>query len=181
MFGGPILERTPREPYMAVTPWVTRELHLWRMWYVSGLNWLRVGDRYEPVYGIKYAESIDGIAWARQGTLVVPQKHDAEACAHPTVIRRAGKYHMWFCYRDTLDFRDGRGSYRIGYAASPDGVAWLRQDELAGIDVSPMGWDATMLCYPSVIEWNGTLLMFYNGNSFGQSGIGCAVWEGPLP
>jgi len=88
---------------------------------------------------------------------------------------------MWFCYRDTIDFRDGRGSYRIGYASSADGTFWDRHDEIAGIEASPTGWDSTMLCYPSVIEWNGTLLMFYNGNGFGQSDIGAAIWEGSLP
>ncbi|HZR02058.1 MAG TPA: hypothetical protein VFA81_02655 [Burkholderiales bacterium] len=181
MFDGPILDRTSFEPYMAVTPWVVKEEALWRMWYVSGLSWTLVDERYEPVYGIKYAESTDGVQWKRPGVLVIPRKHDREACAHPSVILQAGVYHMWFCYRDTVDFRDGKGSYRIGYASSPDGFTWKRQDHLSGIDVSRDGWDSTMLCYPSVLECDGRLLLFYNGNSFGQSGIGCAVWEGPLP
>ena len=180
MFDGPIVDRSPWEPYMAVTPWVLKEGPLWRMWYVSGLNWTKVGDRFEPVYGIMYAESNDGIQWRRQGVLAIPRKHAREACAHPTVVRWGGRYHMWFCYRDTLDFRDGAGSYRIGYARSNDGIAWERRDDLTGITASESGWDSTMLCYPSVIEWKGTLLMFYNGNSFGQSGIGCAVLEGAL-
>jgi hypothetical protein len=34
-----------------------------------------------------------------------------------------------------------------------------------------------MQCYPYVIEINGSFYMFYNGNSFGQSGIGLAVLE----
>jgi hypothetical protein len=181
MFDGPILERTPYEPYMAVTPWVVREPGLWRMWYVSGLCWKNVHGRYEPVYAIKYAESLDGIAWQRPNLLAITQRHPLEACAHPSVVRRSGKYHMWFCYRDTIDFRDGNGSYRIGYAQSLDGKTWSRDDSVAGIDVGETGWDSTMLCYPSVVEANGELLMFYNGNSFGQTGIGCAVWHGALP
>ena len=181
MYDGPILERTLHEPYMAVTPWVIRLESRWQMWYVSGTGWRLVEGAYEPVYAIKYADSQDGIVWKRENTLAIPQRHPAEACAHPTVLIRAGRYHMWFCYRDSHDFRDGAGSYRIGYASSIDGLAWTRNDALAGIRKSEEGWDAAMLCYPSILEMDGRLLMFYNGNGFGRTGVGCAVWEGDLP
>jgi hypothetical protein len=166
---------------MAVTPWVMREENIWRMWYVSGLSWPKVGDSLEPVYAIKYADSNDGINWRRPNLLAIPQRHAMEAMARPTVIRRGDMYHMWFCYRDSVDFRDGKGSYRIGYAQSMDGIAWQRNDQMAGIETSDVGWDSKMLCYPYVINVDGELVMFYNGNSFGQTGIGCAVWEGYLP
>lgn len=181
LFEGPILDRTPLEPYMAVTPWVMRHDALWQMWYVSGLGWLEVEGLLEPIYGIKYADSEDGINWIRSGNIVIPRRHSAEAIARPTVVRRDGRYHMWYCYRDSVDFRDGKGSYRIGYSFSPDGRIWTRADALAGIEPSPEGWDSTMQCYPYVVELDNHLFLFYNGNSFGQTGIGCAVWEGSLP
>lgn len=180
-FDGPILDRTPDEPYMAVTPWVMQEEDNWRMWYVSGVSWPKIGEFLEPVYVIKYADSCDGIHWRRPNALSVPQRHALEAIARPTVVCRDGIYHMWFCYRDSVDFRDGEGSYRVGYARSIDGHAWERCDRMSGIEVSRSGWDSTMLCYPYVIEADGELVMFYNGNSFGQTGIGYAVWEGSLP
>lgn len=180
-FDGPILERTPYEPYMAVTPWVMRESNIWRMWYVSGLSWQNVGGSVEPVYGIKYADSNDGISWHRPNLLAISQQHVTEAIARPTVIYHREKYHMWFCHRDSLDFRDGKGSYRIGYAYSTDGIVWQRNDKLAGIELSDKGWDSKMQCYPYVIDVDGVPIMFYNGNSFGQTGIGCAIWEGSLP
>jgi hypothetical protein len=85
---------------------------------------------------------------------------------------------MWFCSRDSNDFRDGGGAYRIGYARSPDGVTWERDDAFGGLDVAPEGWDATMTAYPYVVRHADRLLMFYNGNGFGRSGIGYAEWEG---
>lgn len=181
MFDGPILERTPHEPYMAVTPWVIRERDAWKMWYVSGLSWKEINGQREPIYAIKYAHSSDGIEWVRPSVVAVPQHQAEEACAHPSVVRCDEVYHMWFCYRNTRDFRDGLGSYRIGYARSSDGSSWQRNDHLAGIDVSNSGWDSTMICYPSCLQVKDQLLLFYNGNSFGQTGVGCAVWEGPLP
>jgi hypothetical protein len=181
LFDGPILERTALEPFMAVTPWIMRSGPLWRIWYVSGLGWLDVAGRLEPVYGIKYGESVDGILWARPGKLVIPQRHAGEAIARPSVIEVDGVQHMWYCYRDSIDFRDGKGSYRIGYACSSDGREWRRADHLAGINYSTEGWDSTMICYPYVLQNQGKLYLFYNGNSFGQTGFGCAVWQGVLP
>lgn len=181
MFNGPILDRTPKEPFMAVTPWVSRDEDVWRMWYVSGLGWHEIAGRQEPLYAIMSATSGDGIEWHRSGEFTVPRRHEFEAIARPTVVRRGSAYHMWYCYRDSVDFRDGVGSYRVGYARSEDGEAWRRDDRLAGIDVSASGWDSSMICYPYIVECAGDLIMFYNGNGFGQTGIGCAVWERSLP
>jgi hypothetical protein len=181
MFDGPILDRTPREPFMAVTPWVAKDKDAWRMWYVSGLGWHQVAGRLEPLYALMSATSADGIEWRRSGALTVARRHEHEAIARPTVLVRGQVHHMWYCYRDSVAFRDGAGSYRIGYARSADGETWQRQDQLAGIDVSPDGWDSSMICYPYVVECDGRIIMFYSGNGFGQTGVGCAVWEGPLP
>jgi hypothetical protein len=177
MFEGPIMDRTAREPYTAVTPTILREDALWRMWYVSGLRWVKIDEMLELVYVIKYASSADGITWDRPNHLCIPQRHDLEAYAHPTVVYRGGRYHMWFSFRDSRDFRDGAGAYRIGYAVSDDGLAWSRDDASGGLDVSAEGFDSRMTAYPYVIEVDGTLRLFYNGNGFGRGGIGYAVWE----
>jgi hypothetical protein len=34
-----------------------------------------------------------------------------------------------------------------------------------------------MTAYPSVLEIDGRMVMFYNGNGFGQAGFGFAVLE----
>jgi len=34
-----------------------------------------------------------------------------------------------------------------------------------------------MMAYPSVVEINGTRVMFHNGNGFGRSGFGYSVFE----
>lgn len=176
-FEGPVMDRTPEEPYLAVTPSVLREGNHWKIWYISGLRWEKIGEKYEPVYVIKYATSEDGIRWQRPNIQCIPQKHPLEAFSHPTVIKHNGIYHMWFCFRHSEDYRDGTGSYRIGYGRSKDGIAWERLDEKAGISVSSEGWDSTMQCYPYVSEIDGKTYMLYNGNGFGQSGIGLAEME----
>jgi hypothetical protein len=177
MFEGPLLDRTPYEPYLAVTPWVLKEGDLWHIWYISGKKWELIGEKYEPIYVIKYASSEDGIHWDRSNIECVKQRHDLEALSHPSIIKTGDTYRMWFSYRDSHDFRDGKGSYMMGYAESKDAKHWNRMDDKAGIDVSEEGWDSTMLCYPYVVNLDGKLHLFYNGNSFGQTGFGYAVME----
>jgi hypothetical protein len=176
-FEGPVMDRTPEEPYLAVTPSVLCENGKWQIWYISGLRWEKIADKYEPVYVIKYAESNDGIHWQRPNILCIAQNHPLEAFSHPTVIKHGGMYHMWYCFRHSEDYRDGTGSYRIGYGQSSNGIDWQRMDDKAGISPSKEGWDSTMQCYPYVVNIDDKTYMFYNGNGFGQSGIGLAVLE----
>jgi hypothetical protein len=76
---------------------------------------------------------------------------------------------MWYSYRGP--------NYRIGYAESSDGISWERKDHLSGIGVSESSFDSEMIEYAAVVEYNGRHYMFYNGNNFGQNGIGLAVEE----
>lgn len=177
LFEGPVLERNRNEPYMTVLPTILRESSLWRMWYTSGTRWIDVDGRYEPVYVVKYCYSHDGLDWIRPNHLCIQPRHDAEAISNPSVIKDGDIYRMWYCYRNSHDYRDGSGSYRIGYAESRDGLDWARMDERCGLPVAEAGWDSTMTAYPAVIAVDNRLLMFYNGNGFGQTGIGCAILE----
>lgn len=177
LFEGPIVDRNAREPYFAIGAWVMRENEIWHMWYGSGTGWLMVQRKPEPLYVIKYAKSLDGINWQRDNITCIHPMTQEEANVRGTVIKENNKYKMWFCYRGSRDFRDGVDSYRIGYAESEDGINWQRDDSRAGIELSESGWDSKMQAYPAVIDVNGKLYMFYNGNGFGYEGFGCAVWE----
>jgi len=179
MFNGPILDRTPYEPFMSVTPWVIKS-DIWSMWYVSGISWIDIDGHLEPTYGIRHAKSIDGITWIREKNFVIPMRHSEEAIARPTVIFKNNTFHMWYSFRNSRNFRDGDGSYRIGYAYSIDGGKWIRADQLNKVPRSGLEWDSHMQCYPYVIDIKENFYMFYNGNSFGKTGIGLAIWEGPL-
>lgn len=177
LYEGPVLERNPLEPYIAVTPTILKEGDLWRTWYISGVRWTEVEGRLEPVYVIKYGSSRDGVSWDRPNHLCIPQAHDREAFSHPSVIHDGDRYRMWYCFRDSADYRDGKGAYRIGYAESPDGLDWTRMDDACGLDVGREPWASTMTCYPFVLSVDGRTVMFFNGNGFGRTGFGWAVLE----
>jgi hypothetical protein len=174
-FEGPVLDRTPNEPYFAITPWIVPEGGTWHMWYTSCTGWALVKEKYEPLYHIKYAHSIDGVQWHRPNRTCIAPLDPLEANARGAVVRHQGKWRMWFCYRGSQDFRDGKDSYKIGYAESDDAVNWVREDARAGIAPTPDAWDSSMQAYPALLEVGSDLYMFYNGNGFGASGFGVAV------
>ena len=175
---GPIVDRNQFEPYHTAPGDVMFSDGKWKMWYASATGWIKVNGRAEPLYKIKYAESHDQIQWKRENLTCIEYKFEGEAIARPCVIKENDLYKMWYCYRGSVDYRnDVQQSYRIGYAESVDGVNWTRKDEQAGIDVSEDGWDSVMICYPYLYEHKGRKYLLYNGNGFGESGIGYAVLE----
>ena len=177
LFEGPVMDRTPEEPYLAVTPTIIQEKDQMKMWYISGLRCELVENKYEPVYVIKDAQSKNVITWDRPNRQVIKSRHDLEAFSRPTVFKLKNQYHMYFCYRGSYDYRNGSEAYRLGYAQSPDGIHWERTAE----DVEFLGvtedWESKMNCYPFYLETNTNKYLFYNGNGFGQSGFGIAKLE----
>lgn len=166
----PILNLTNKEPFSILTaPCVLKEGNVWKMWYVSCVDWVNADL---PRYNIKYAESEDGINWKQEGIVCIDFKSkDETALARPCVLFENGIYRMWY------SFKDPAIGYRMGYAESGDGLKWQRLDEKVGIDVSESGWDSEMIQYPYVFNHNGDKYMVYNGNGYGENGAGLAVLE----
>ena len=176
-FSGPILDRTPFEVYSATASFICREQERWHMWYASGEDWIDVDGKYEEYYVIKHAYSKDGISWVRENKKLLSSKGQYEPTHRPSVFFKDGKYHMYFCYRGVSDFRGGKNSYRMGYAWSIDLQDWTREDDQGGLEPSLDGWDASMMAYPYIVSVKDKILMFYNGNGFGQTGFGYAELE----
>lgn len=178
---GPVLGADLEEPFVLSGPKIRRFEGRWYLFYIAGRKWLAAEGRAEPVYRIRMAVSDDGRAWTRLHRDLVPVRLEADECqASPDVIWANGMYHMFFCYRYSLGYRGRERGYRIGYARSHDLLDWTRDDLLAGIDVSPEGWDSEMISYPHVFELDGKTFMFYLGNQVGKHGFGLAKLEGAL-
>lgn len=175
LYEGPILDRTPLEPWSATSPCVVKDGSLWHMWYSSGTDWIEVDGKLEHVYVLKHATSSDGEQWHRDNQPILPQAFENESQTRPTVAKLDGRWHMWFSYRGARAFRTRGETYRIGYADSDDLLRWNRNDDLAGIAPSADGWDSQMICYPDVAVTAERTHLFYNGNGFGQDGFGYAV------
>jgi hypothetical protein len=164
----PIIERCNVEPFLSASPAVVQEHGRWRMWYVSGAGWIGSRSPAEPRYHLRYRESADGMTWPGPGQSCVEAGPGEHAFGRPWVIREGGVYRMWFSVRGER--------YRIGYAESTDGLAWTRADARGGLLPADAGWDSEMVEYPCVFEHAGQRYMLYNGNDYGRTGIGLAVW-----
>lgn len=172
---GPVLSYSIDEPFILSGPKVRRFNNTLYLFYIAGKKWIVDNGKPEPVYTIRMATSQDGLQWNKHNKdLVKARVEENEAQASPDVFFYKGKYHMFFCYRHSANYRGKENGYRIGYASSPDLVNWERDDARAGIDISEEGWDSEMISYPHVFELDGELYMFYLGNQVGRYGFGLA-------
>jgi hypothetical protein len=178
---GPVLSQTPKEAFVLSGPKIRRFNERWQLFYVAGIRWAVHGGRAESIYRVRMAESFDGLNWERTGRDLLDARLEVDECqASPDVIYSGGFYHMFYCYKYGVNFRNAARGYRIGYARSADMRQWARRDDLAGIDVSPEGWDSESIAYPHLLELDGETYMFYLGNEVGREGFGVARLEGML-
>ena len=174
---GPVLGPSLNEPYLVCDPFVRVFENVFHMWYIYGTGWKVFQEGCEPdrTYVIAHATSIDGVNWVKEGRPIITQKHQDECQALPSVIKIANRYHMYFCHRNSFDFRKNPvNAYRLGYAFSDDLVNWVRDDANAGIDTTESDWDSDMMCYPHIFECDNKIYLAYNGNEFGKFGFGVA-------
>ena len=177
---GPVLSSSLSEPYLVVDGFVKNYDELFHMWYIYGTEWTQknINDEPERTYKIGHATSNDGIHWKKDLKQIIPDNIDYECQALPTVIKIKDRYHMYFAYRSTFDFRENsNNAYKIGYAYSDDLLNWIRDDDNAGISLSEKGWDSQMMSYPHLFECDEEIYMLYNGNEFGKYGFGIAKLE----
>ncbi len=176
---GPVLTSSLREPVLVGDSFVQVYDGVFHMWYIFGRKWRDPQNGEAPVrcYKIAHATSADGINWEKEEAVEIISNvfGDEENQALPTVLKIGDRYHMYFCFRQSTDFRTNpaRG-YRLGYAYSDDLKTWTRDDEQGGMKFSESGWDSEMMCYPHIFEWHGKIYLLYNGNAFGKYGFGLA-------
>ncbi len=180
--GGPVLAASLYEPCLVGDGFVKNIGGVFHMWYIFGTGWKLFEDGGQPdrTYKIGHAVSPDGIHWSKEEArqIISSKLGPEESQALPSVIEIDGMFHMFFCYRQSSDFRANKSrGYQIGHARSDDLVNWVRDDENPSIHGTPDEWDADMLCYPNVFECDNKVYLLYNGNEFGRYGFGLAVLE----
>ncbi|WP_085909923.1 hypothetical protein [Kiloniella majae] len=162
----PIIGRNRVNPFINTAPWVICDEDHYKMYYVSGIEWVHVDL---PRYNIQIATSICGKEWSREGQVAIDFEEGENALARPYVVKDKGRYKMWF---------SSKGDYYLPrYAESDDGITWYRSDEMSKLVPSKGGPDEEMICYPIVLEHKGQKIAYYNGNGYGLNGICLAVEE----
>lgn len=172
---GPVFSTSYKEPGYIGTCNILIQDDTWKMWYLSCRNWIEYSEKMEPIYDIKYAESQNGIDWDPKNITCIPLLNYEGGISSSRVIKDNNKYLMWFSVRNKIDYRENvKNSYRIKMAESSNGIDWNRKDKIE-IDISDDDWENVMVCYPFLIKNENNLIMFYNGNGFGKTGIGYTI------
>lgn len=175
---GPILGKDFVDPLFIGSLYVFPDAGFFRGYYMSGVGWETYKDKPEPKYCIKYAESNDAIKWEKKNQIAIGLENKEAGICQASVLKDENSYKMWYCYRNMGNYReDPEDSYKIGYAESNNGTSWKRINNFYNLNNSSSGWDSAMVCYPWVFEYKNKKWMVYNGNGFGATGLGFAIWE----
>lgn len=121
----------------------------YRMW----LSW-------RPKKSVALVESKDGIHWSEPPQIVLdPRKESGweDDINRPVVVKRSDGYHMWFTGQ-------AKGHSWIGYATSPNGVAWKRMSDKPVLSPEKP-WEKVAVMCPHVIwdEAAKQFRMWYSG------------------
>ena len=117
----------------------------------------------KPTYSIKQAESNDGIVWSNiQRVEVGPS---GCRCVGWPMVWKDGVFKMIYSHRNL------NSGYKLGLAFSQDGITW-NDSIIDGLNPSnnKEDWDSEMICYTAKY----CNYIFYNGNGYGETGIGLA-------
>jgi hypothetical protein len=178
MFDGPVMDRSKFDPIAVSAPFVIVDGGVFKMWYISFTKWKRYQQRLEPVFVIKYATSENGIDWETSEKVCIDSGYDGESFARPWVIKDKDVYKMWFSTRGPTGYREiGGQHYMLEYAESRNGTDWQRKNDEVVLTKSENGWDSEMIAYGSVIKHQDQYYLLYNGNQFGKTGFGYAVYQ----
>jgi hypothetical protein len=145
-------------------PTVLKEGPTYKMWYTGYLSREKIG----------YAESLDGISWTKEPTNPVldvgsPGSWDDLYASIPAVIKNGSEYRMWYRGFDSAD-------YRIGHAASPDGIFWTKHSQNPIMDIGPPGsWEEIHVSAPTVKRFKNIFDMWYVGGDGASFRLGHAI------
>ena len=145
---------------------VLRDGGKYRMW----LSW-------RPKQSVALAESDDGLTWGEPVVVLGPNKASGweDDVNRPVVLKRGGKYHMWYTGQ-------AKGKSWIGSATSDDGKTWERAGDQPVLSAE-QPWEKGAVMCPHVLydEKEKLYRMWYSGGEqFEPNAIGYATSEDGL-
>ena len=146
---------------------------MFKMWYGAAAS-------YPGAIYVGYATSLDGRLWIKDPANPLPSLAPGvpgewdDGGWHPgTVLFGDAIYRMWsFAVKNE---GGAHGTWRIGYATSPDGIVWTKHPQAVLAGSEP--WEGNLLYFPEVVPMGGGYAMWYSGfvSSTSVASIGYAV------
>lgn len=173
---GPLISTSINQPMLIGNPFLITNNDLYYLFYIYGERWIQNAEldgQHSRVYkiGIKKGHSILNM-YETYNNVINNILGENECQATPCVFEVNGLFHMIFCYRSHINFRNNKiNSYKLGYAFSYDLLNWKRDDEKLKINFCG-DWISEMICYPSILKIKENVYLFCNGNEFGKHAFG---------
>ncbi len=165
----PVMERMENESVIRVVGSVLIESGCWKTWYTAGSTFVNAHGGSRPCYDMRYVVSPNELEYRLPGSICLrPQLPNEYRLGRPHVRRVGQEYWMLFSRADR------ELGYRLGFARSPDGVTWTRDDSELSIHPSGEEWDREMQAYPYLFRAGERTFVIYNGNGYGKTGFGVA-------
>jgi hypothetical protein len=180
-FAGPVHGIGPFDPYFTSAPIVLPTPSGYRMWYVGGTQWREVDGFPDLFYEIRTTRSDDGMIWDPRSATAVALRPPLEAGLGRPWITDGGR-RLWLSRRGESYRGPGKGAYHlVSIAADAQGSFAGPADPVAFENPPGLGdFDSWMQAYACVVPHGEDLVMFYNGNGFGEAGFGWARLPGGM-
>jgi hypothetical protein len=159
---GPIIDRSPSNPYFVTTPHVSFENEKFEMLMSVGTNWISHEGRTESIYSTMRAVSGDGIHWDQFEDINLGITENPICIARPF----GSDSHIYFSQRRIRNFREKNAGYRIRATRISDNL----DKENCTFEWNSINDDRDR-AYASLMKFNGKRYLFYNGEEFGRFGI----------
>lgn len=164
MNAGPILARNQYEPILVTAPFVEIDSEIYRMHYVSGIEWIYSGSKLESRYDIKSIESKNINEWSsKKSKSEIPLRVGETNIARPWIFKDFEKRCMYFSF-----LSNNKHGYQLGFATEDLEGGWHRQDNHLQFIGLP---EDQIMAYPSVVQLMQQRFMFVNGNEYGKLGF----------
>lgn len=147
----------------------------WRTWIATHEKDAMIDNKITPAYNLETMMSEDGLNWPNRQTQVFPVKEGkilgygrSAVCYEDNIFKGLFSVRSW----------DAR-YYTMQYAQSPDGIKWspLSATHTMAFPASATCDAQAEVCFPSLIHQKDQILMFYNGNNFGEDGLRLAIFH----
>jgi hypothetical protein len=161
----PVTDRIEGETLFRVIHSVIRDGAGYRVWYGAGDSFITINGRLRPTYDIRSMKcDKDFHNWSTGQPVLTNVPGETYRVARPFVVK-IGRELLMLYYKASYD-----EIFSIALATSTDGLVWtdVELDFSLGAGTE---WCRNMAAYPSVIVDEDRLLVFFNGDDYGSTGV----------
>ena len=165
----PIIGRNLNDPIFIASCFIEKIKKKFRMIYTSNKSWTKK-KFFVPNYNLKYAYSKNGKNWITTSNFIIPNKSKQEiAITRPWITKIKNNEILFYSYKN---YKNKGRNYKIGYAIK-NNKKWIRKDNIH-FKKSKDKFDNQMQEYGAFVKYKDRIYMFYNGNNYGEEGVGIA-------